>query len=149
MQVKGQSFHGTYGTARMFASITSALGWVIVIVGAIVLVVGFQQIRQYGVFGVVGGFVAIMVGLIQVQLGQSVRASLDSADYARQTFALHLAQAQGLNEVDLGSGMGRGSAAGPAIIGIVVILLLLSVSSYWYYSTKMRPIPDDATTSVQ
>jgi hypothetical protein len=103
MKVTGEKYHGTYGAARFVAYLSSFVGWISIIGGAILVFVGLGVATQspMGMFGVAGGASLVIGGLIQVALSQGVRAAADTADYARQSFMLQVAQAKGLAEVEL------------------------------------------------
>ena len=85
--------HGTYGTARTLCRIVSFMGWVLVVLpflGIVAALLGSSLGGFLGVFTLAG----IPFGLALVLFGQSSRANLDSADYARQM--LELMQKQSL-----------------------------------------------------
>lgn len=104
MKIIRPAFHRTYGTGRAVASIVSLIGWIVVVVGLVATLVGFSTMQQAGPFAMLGVFMGVLiaaVGLLQVAAGHGVRAALDTADYARQTLKLEIAQAEGLEEIDL------------------------------------------------
>ena len=112
MKITGAAFHGTYETARGVASLSAGIGWVVAIVGGILVLASLPYIRQFGLLGVSSGILIAAVGLLQVTVAQGARAAVDSADYARQTLKLQIAQAEGLVELSLrGSASSAGSPA--------------------------------------
>jgi hypothetical protein len=119
MKVTGPVFHGSYDTARGAAQVIAGLGWFVVVVGWAVALVSVGNMQAAGPFAMLGiaiGILIAVVGLLQVAAGQGVRAAVDAADYARQSLKLQIAQAEGLEEVDLqrdlpGSAGPRGSSS--------------------------------------
>jgi hypothetical protein len=106
MKITGPVFHGTYATARGTAQMIAGLGWIVVAVGGIIALLSLGNMQQAGPFAMLGvaiGILIAVVGLLQVAAGQGVRAAVDAADYARQSLKLQIAQAEGLEEVDLQS----------------------------------------------
>jgi len=104
MKVTRADFHGTYETARGTAQLIAGLGWVVVAIGGVVALMGLASMQAAGPFAMLGvaiGILIAVVGLLQVAAGQGVRAAVDAADYARQSFKLQIAQAEGLEEIDL------------------------------------------------
>jgi hypothetical protein len=104
MKVIGAQFHGRYDTARGTAQIISALGWIATALGAFIALGSLASASAAGPLAGIGigvGLLIAVAGLLQVAAGQGVRAALDSADYARQSFKLQVAQAEGKGEIDL------------------------------------------------
>ena len=117
MKIVRPVFHGTYETARGTAQVIATLGWVVVALGGFVALLSFASMTAAGPFAMLGvaiGILIAVVGLLQVAAGQGVRAAVDAADYARQSLKLQIAQAEGLQEVDLQRAYrGSGGAAAP------------------------------------
>jgi hypothetical protein len=103
MRIIGLSLHGTYGAARSIAGIISGLGWLLVVVGGLAAFAGFATVSQnpFGGLGLIIGLAIVAAGILQVAAGQMVRASVDSADYARQSLLLQVGLAEGRSEIDL------------------------------------------------
>ncbi len=104
MKVIRPVFHGTFDTARRTAQTISALGWLVVIVGGFGAILSFSTLQREGPLALIGVAVSALiaiVGFLQVAVGQGVRAAVDGADYARQSLKLQIAQAEGLEEIDL------------------------------------------------
>ena len=104
MRVVRPVFHGTYDTARGTAQVVAGLGWVVIGIGGFVALLSLAGMAAAGPFAMLGVAIGILiaaVGLLQVAAGQGVRAAVDTADYARQSFRLQIAQVEGLEEVDL------------------------------------------------
>jgi hypothetical protein len=98
--VIGASIHGTYSTSRGIASFIGFIGWLFVGVGALAVIGGLQA----GPFGLMIIGIAIGVaaaGVLQVAAAQMLRASVDSADYARQALLLQIGMAEERSEIDL------------------------------------------------
>ena len=100
MKVIGADIHGTYGTARRIAELYGGVGWLIVIIGGIVALAGLGA-GGIGLLGVGIGLALAAVGLLLVAAQQMLRAQVDAADYARQSFLLQIALAEGRSEIDL------------------------------------------------
>lgn len=107
MKIIRPVFHGTYGAARAVARIVAALGWIVAAVGVIVALVGLAYVTGAGIFVIPSGILIAVLGLLQVVVGQGARAAVDVADYARQSLQLRIAQAEGLEEIDLQKGTER------------------------------------------
>jgi len=106
--VIGASIHGSYGSARGIAGIAAFFGWLSVAGGALAVIGGLAA----GPFGFMIAAIGIgiaAIGLLQVAAGQMLRASVDTADYARQALLLQIGMAEGRSEIDL-----QRSLAGPA-----------------------------------
>jgi hypothetical protein len=98
--IRGASVHGTYGTSRGIASFFGLIGWLLVGAGALAAIAGLSA-GPFGVMGVAIGIGLAVAGLLQVAAGQMLRATVDSADYARQALLLQIAIAEGRSEIDL------------------------------------------------
>lgn len=80
-------YSSTYGVARGVSEIVSLIGWVLVVIGAGLVI---SLIKESGggdrLFSDMGGVVAVayllvsVAGLLLVTLGQITRATLDTAD---------------------------------------------------------------------
>lgn len=82
----------TYATARLIAQLVSFVGWVVVIISAMILVVSLAKSRDSGGFdlmmGLLPSFSGLISGLLLVMFGQITRATLDTADNTGQILAL-------------------------------------------------------------
>jgi hypothetical protein len=118
MQVVGSRTFGTYDTARAIAGIFTFFGWALVVIGAIVAIVTFAGQRGGELFIGFGAGVAVAgIGFLQVAAGQIVRATVDTADYSRQSLILHIGLAEGCAEIDLQSGRSSQSVAPKKALG--------------------------------
>jgi hypothetical protein len=121
MRIIGLSLHGTYGAARGIAGLISALGWLLVVAGALTTFAGIAAVSQtpFGGLLLVSGLAIVAVGILQVAAGQMLRASVDSADYARQSLLLQVGLAEGRSEIDLQRQLpGPASGMAPAVSGL-------------------------------
>ena len=113
VRVIGHRVYGTYDTARGIAELVALFGWVIVAVGVLIAILGFSigAPFNYLVAGIGVGVGAI--GLLLVAAQQMLRAIVDSADYARQSFLLQIGMAEGRTEIDVGRAI-----SGTATLGV-------------------------------
>lgn len=90
----GETFTGyttTYGTARMIAQCISFIGWIIVIIGCLILIVSLIQSTKdhsFALMGLIPAFAAIISGLLLVMIGQMTRAMIDTADNTGQMLVI-------------------------------------------------------------
>lgn len=103
MSIVGLNLHGTYGAARAIAGLISGLGWLLVVAGALTVFAGLAAVSQspFGGLILIIGLAIAATGILQVAAGQMLRASADSADYARQALLLQIGIAEGRSEIDL------------------------------------------------
>jgi hypothetical protein len=102
VRVTGIDIHGTYATARSIAALFGLVGWVLVVVGALIALGGLSGGPQgFGMVLVPIGVCIAALGLLQVAAQQILRASVDSADYSRQSFLLQVGLAEGRTEIDV------------------------------------------------
>ena len=102
--------YGSYETARGLATLISALGWLVIVVAAIAMLAGFSEssnsYSRYSGQGasamamIAGGIAGAILGVLIVAMGQTARASVDSADYAKQSLLIQKAIAEGRTEID-------------------------------------------------
>lgn len=80
----------TYGTARIICQFVSFVGWVVVIIGVLILIWSIGQIKNNGfaLMGLFPAFACIMSGLASVMIGQLTRAMVDTADNTGQLLAV-------------------------------------------------------------
>jgi hypothetical protein len=64
-------------------------------------VIGGLQAGPFGLMIVGIGIGVAAAGVLQVAAAQMLRASVDSADYARQALPLQIGMAEGRSEIDL------------------------------------------------
>jgi hypothetical protein len=103
MKVLRPKFYGTYGTARSVVAVLSVLGWIVVVIGGIAMVVGLSAPAPFNFLVVVAGVIIAAIGVLQVAAGQMLRATVDTADYGRQSLMLQIAAVEQASEVDLRS----------------------------------------------
>jgi hypothetical protein len=72
-----------------------------VVIGAIAVVAGLTIPEPFNFVAMISGVIIAAVGLLQVAAGQMLRATIDSADYARQSLMLQIAVIEQAQEVDL------------------------------------------------
>jgi hypothetical protein len=102
VKVRGIKIHGTYATASSIASLFGFVGWTLVVIGILLALGGLSGGAQsFGIALVPIGIAIAAIGLMQVAAQQLLRASIDSADYARQSFLLQVALAEGRTDIDL------------------------------------------------
>ena len=110
MRITGLRIHRTYAMARSVAELIAGLGGLLVAVGVAAAIYGLLDVMNSsrnpfaGAFSywlIAGGIGAAVTGLLQVAAGQMLRASIDSAEYARQALILQVAMAQGRSEANL------------------------------------------------
>lgn len=92
-----------YQTARLLARIISGIGWVVVAIGVLALIAaviaaitmrggdamgGVTPASYMGTMGLVGGVSLIVSGIVQIAVGQLLRATVDTADNTREMLAI-------------------------------------------------------------
>lgn len=93
-----------YQTARLLARIISGIGWVVVLLGVLALIAaviaaitmrgggdtlgGVNPGSYMGTMGLVGGVSLIVSGIVQIAVGQLLRATVDTADNTREMLAI-------------------------------------------------------------
>jgi hypothetical protein len=89
-----------YRTGRLLARITSGIGWVIIVIGAVMFILGFARAIlgiggapgfaavdapvNIALMSVVSGLSLVISGVVLVAMGQAARAVMDNANYTRQ-----------------------------------------------------------------
>lgn len=111
MGITGMRIHGSYDTARTIAEISAVFGWIMGGIGVLVTIIGLGN-APFGLAAVPMGIGLVALGSLQVAAGQMLRATVDSADYARQSFILQLATAEGRHEIHLGGAIPAQSSPG-------------------------------------
>lgn len=101
MKVTGLRLHGTYETARAVSGFVAAIGWILIGVAVLIVIGGLAAGPPFtsiisGIGIGVGG-----MGLLQVVGAQMLRATVDTADYARQALILQAAALEGLSTAEL------------------------------------------------
>lgn len=71
-----------------YARLVSAIGWVIVILGAMIAVVGLINFRTFGLIGVVGGILLAAIGIIQIAGGEFLSCIVSIETYTRGAYEL-------------------------------------------------------------
>ena len=69
----------TYGVLRFVAGLTAIIGWIVVIIGALTLVVAFNQGIAFGFMGLLISGGIVLSGLIVVAAGQALDVFIDIA----------------------------------------------------------------------
>ncbi len=102
--------YADYGAGRKTAQVISLIGWLVVVIGVFSLVYGLSQLGQPRGFGgpsinammsIAAGAFLLLTGILQVAVGQMMRASMDSADYARQSLQIQAAMLRGVETIDV------------------------------------------------
>ncbi|MGE3065256.1 MAG: hypothetical protein AB7K67_06700 [Hyphomicrobiaceae bacterium] len=102
VKVSGIKIHGTYATASSIVVLFGFFGWALVGIGILTALAGLAGGPQsLGLVLIPIGIVIVALGLMQVAAQQLLRASIDSADYARQSFLLQVALAEGRTDIDV------------------------------------------------
>ena len=102
------NIHGGYSAARGIAKLISVIGWLLVIAGIVFAIFslspgsfGFGSRSPFvGTGGILGGVILAVFGILQVAVGQMMRAVSDTADYARQSLILKAAEMEGMKSVN-------------------------------------------------
>ncbi|MBL3595760.1 hypothetical protein JMM63_09275 [Rhodovulum sulfidophilum] len=96
------SYERSYGTGRFVCALIEIFGWLLVVVGGIVAIIGFGAggVLGSGGFGspsgaVISGFLSatpglatVGIGLISIMLTQQTKATLDTAEMTRDLLAI-------------------------------------------------------------
>lgn len=77
-----------YGTTRGVAAFVSFIGWCVVVVGVIIVVIGFAGMGRAGVIALGPGIGIAVGGLLLVVQGQLLRAIVDTASNTADLVAL-------------------------------------------------------------
>ena len=83
---KPYTYKSDYHIARVYAIMTSFLGWIILFMGAVLLILAITQKKGDIAYSV--SIILIMAGFWNVALGQLMRAGADNADHTREILNL-------------------------------------------------------------
>ena len=81
-----QTRSAKYSTGRGIAAFVGFLGWIVVIVGSLVMI--FAAVQGLGVFGVLSGIGITIAGFLQIMGAQLVTAPLDKAEHTGEMLAI-------------------------------------------------------------
>jgi len=99
--VAGANIYSTYATARNIAALFGFFGWLLVGVGGLIALVGLSAPAPFPMIAIALGVGVAALGMLQVAAQQILRATVDSADYARQSLLLQVGLAEGRADIDL------------------------------------------------
>ena len=81
-------YNSEYRVALLLAKLITILGWIVFVIGLVMIVVRFMSSFSYGmgmlVAGVINGFWTSCCGLFVIVSGQMMRALIDTADNTRK-----------------------------------------------------------------
>ena len=83
-----RSYNSEYRVAFLLSKLITILGWIVFIIGIVMIVVGFISSFHFGLVallaGVIDGFQTSCGGLFIVVAGQMMRTQIDTADNTRK-----------------------------------------------------------------
>lgn len=75
-------YASSYGTAKLVAEFVSVIGWMIVMISAVMVVAAFTHSKDVALISLAPGASGLLIGLVTVATGQITRASVDHADHS-------------------------------------------------------------------
>lgn len=85
--VRTVPYSSTYRTMRATANFVSGVGWIVALLSVLVLLASISEGGMAGIL-IVPAFGGAIGGLLLVALGQSARATVDTADFTGEMLAI-------------------------------------------------------------